>query len=58
MEFDNRGKLETRLYDKRDDFHFPLVIPLLYAAASHSHMVCAFRNWFDRAGRVHALGIS
>ena len=47
LEFDEDGKLYTRLYDKRDDFDFPIVnFPYLNRIFRNPlHMVFLFHSW-------------
>ena len=63
LEIDNEGRLRTKLYDKRDDFNFPIVnFPFICSniSAAPAYGVCisllirysracgSYQNFFDR----------
>ena len=52
LEFDEYGKLCTQLYDKRDDFDFPIVnVPCLAVIFQNPlHMVFLFHSWYVMLG--------
>jgi hypothetical protein len=47
LEIDSEGRLRTKLYDKRDDFNFPIVNFYLYVATfqQHLHMQYISLSW-------------
>jgi hypothetical protein len=49
LEIDSEGWLKTKLYDKRDDFNFPIVNFYLYWATfqQHMYMECISLSWFQ-----------
>ena len=59
LEFDEDGKLFTRLYDKRDDFDFPIVnFTYLNSNIPESlHMVFLFHSWYVMLGFVRNMKI-
>ena len=39
LQIDSEGRLKTNLYDKRDDFNFPIVnFPFIYIAIFQQHL--------------------
>ena len=53
MEFDEDGRLYTRLYDKRDDFDFPIVnLPYLSSTVPESPAYCVFASQLILYARV------
>ena len=50
LKIDSDGRLRTKLYDKRDDFHFPIVTFHLYEATfqQHLHMEYISLSWSDK----------
>ena len=53
LEIDNEGRLKTKLYDKRDDFSFPIVnFPFLSsnipAAPAYSRACISYHDFLDR----------
>ena len=54
------GRLRTNLYDKRDDFNFPIVTFHVYVAKfqQHLHMEYISLNWYDIPELVVPIEIS
>jgi hypothetical protein len=61
LEIDNDGRLRTKLYDKRDEFHFPIVnFPFICSNIPAAYMeyislywsdipgLCPYHDFFDR----------
>ena len=59
LEFDQDGKLYTRLYDKCDDFYFPIInVPYLSRIFQNPlHMVFVFHSWYVMLGFVIEAGL-
>ena len=57
---DSGGKLSTRLYDKRDDFHFHIVNFHSFPATYHLAllMLCTFHSSLDMHDAAHTMRIS
>ena len=53
LEYDNKGNLCTRLYDKRDDFNFPIVgFPVLCSNIPASHAYGVYVSQLNRYSRA------
>ena len=60
LEIDNEGRLRIQLYDKRDDFNFPLWTFHLYVETfkQHLHMEYLSLIWYDIPELVVPIRIS
>ena len=57
LEFDEDGKLFTRLYDQRDDLDFPIVNFPYLSFQKPLHMVFLFNSWYVMFGFVRNMKI-
>ena len=56
LEFDRQGKLNTKIYDKRDDFNFPIVnFPYLSSNIPSSPAYGVFTSQLIRYARASSL---
>jgi hypothetical protein len=60
LEIDSEGRLRTKLYDKRNDFNFPLKTFHLYEATfqKHLHMEYISLRWYEILELVVPIRIS
>ena len=62
LEIDNEGNLKSKLYDKRDDFNFPIVNFPFHSCAGtfqqHLRMAYIFPNLYATPEHVFPIWIS